>query len=97
VAERLGYIKPDQAIREHVDDADLISSQIGNKVGRPIIYINESGMNALILGSKKPEARDSQTSFQILSLPNPFFKKSLTIFRNPKFNEHFCFILKGVR
>jgi anti-repressor protein len=57
VASRLGYALPHKAINNHVEAADRVSIQNGTKIGRLSIYINESGPYALILGSKKPEAR----------------------------------------
>jgi prophage antirepressor-like protein len=57
VTARLGYANPSEAIKDHVEDQDRLYEQNARKVGRPSIYINESGMYALIYGSKKPEAR----------------------------------------
>jgi anti-repressor protein len=57
VAERLAYANPSEAIKDHVEAEDVIYEQNARKVGRPSIYVNESGMYSLILGSKKPEAK----------------------------------------
>lgn len=59
VAEVLGYQRADNAIRNHVDDDDKLMhhfSASGQK--RNMIIINESGLYALILGSKLPQAKE---------------------------------------
>jgi hypothetical protein len=47
-----------QALRAHVEDVDIKGFRendgMGNFVSKPL-YVNESGMYALIFGSKKPE------------------------------------------
>jgi prophage antirepressor-like protein len=59
----LGYIDTDKAIRNHVDDDDKIKnlsrhfSGIENNVSHRAIFINESGLYSLIMGSKKPQAK----------------------------------------
>ena len=58
VALRLGYTDPQKAIKMHIDDEDKLTRQIvvsGQK--RNIIVINESGLYALILSSKLPQAK----------------------------------------
>lgn len=58
VAEILGYERPDNAIRNHVDDDDKLMHQISaSGQFRNMILINESGMYALIFGSKLENAR----------------------------------------
>jgi len=58
VAEALGYERPDNAIRNHVDDEDKLMHQISaSGQRRNMLVINESGMYALILGSKLPSAK----------------------------------------
>ena len=59
VAEVLGYQRADNAIRNHVDDDDKLTHQFsasGQK--RNMTIINESGLYALILGSKLPQAKE---------------------------------------
>lgn len=58
VAAALGYKNPQEAVRTHVDDEDKGVSEIltpGGKQNVPII--NESGVYALIFGSKLPSAK----------------------------------------
>lgn len=58
VADILGYIRPDHAINNHVDDEDKLMYQIdtlGQK--RQMFIINESGLYSLILSSKLPNTR----------------------------------------
>ncbi len=59
VAEALGYEKPRNAIAMHVDDEDKKGAPIQGPLGgtQQMTIINESGMYALIFGSKLPSAR----------------------------------------
>lgn len=60
VAQALGYVNPRKAISDHVDDEDKTDGvTIRDSIGReqkPIL-INESGLYALIFGSKLESAR----------------------------------------
>lgn len=66
VAERLGYTNSKKAIRDHVDDEDKIMGErnvtpsITDKLGRVQypVFINESGLYALIFGSKLDKAKE---------------------------------------
>lgn len=59
VAEILGYERPDNAIRNHVDDEDKLMHQISASGQiRNMIVINESGLYGLILSSKLPKAKE---------------------------------------
>ena len=58
VAKRLGYKNPAKALRDHVDTEDKLTERIvlsGQR--REVIFINESGLYALILSSKLPTAK----------------------------------------
>ena len=58
VAVALGYSDPQKAIRMHVDDDDKLTGQIVvSGQNRNVIIINESGLYALILSSKLPQAK----------------------------------------
>ena len=60
VARVLGYANPSQALADHVDDEDRITLRIseGNRRGNPHkAVVNESGLYALIFGSRLPAAR----------------------------------------
>ena len=60
VAEILGYVKPENAIANHVDSEDKTSTLIqgsGSNYKSKTIIINESGLYSLILGSKLPNAK----------------------------------------
>ncbi len=58
VAEALGYERTADAIRTHVDDEDKGVGEIQTPGGtQKMTIINESGMYALIFGSKLPSAR----------------------------------------
>ena len=59
VASVLGYERADNAIRSHVEEQDKLMHQI-SALGqrRQMTIINESGLYALILSSKLPQARE---------------------------------------
>lgn len=58
VAAALGYSDTDQAIRKHVQEEDKLTSQIdGGGQKRNATVINESGLYALIFGSKLESAK----------------------------------------
>lgn len=58
IAEILGYERPDNAIRNHVDDDDKLLHQISASGQlRNMNIINESGMYALVFGSKLENAK----------------------------------------
>ena len=57
VATALGYEKTDNAIRQHVHEDDKLTHQISaSGQNRKMIIINESGLYALIFGSKLERA-----------------------------------------
>ena len=58
IAAALGYERPDNAIRKHVDDEDKLTHQISaSGQNRTMYIINESGMYSLILSSKLEGAK----------------------------------------
>lgn len=58
VAEALGYHNPQKALRDHVDDDDKLTERIVlSGQGREAILISESGVYALIFGSKLESAK----------------------------------------
>ena len=58
VATALGYKNPKVAPSQHVDAEDLIKAEIDTKGGRQTVNcVNESGLYALIFGSKLPSAK----------------------------------------
>ena len=59
VAQCLGYSNTQKAIRDHIDEEDKLTERIvlsGQK--RAVIFVNESGLYALIFGSKLEKARE---------------------------------------
>lgn len=58
VAEALGYVNPQKAIRTHIDDEDKTVSDLFTVNGTKGILINESGLYSLIFGSKLPSAKE---------------------------------------
>ena len=60
VATILGYVKPENAIANHVDDEDKTTTLIqgtGSNYKSNAVIINESGLYSLILSSKLPNAK----------------------------------------
>ena len=59
VASALGFQKPSNAVSQHVDTEDLIKQEITDKLGRAqtVNCVNESGLYALIFGSKLDTAK----------------------------------------
>ena len=60
VATALGYAKPENAIATHVDADDKTTTLIqgtGSNYKPKVVIINESGLYALILSSKLPQAK----------------------------------------
>ena len=58
VAAALGYSNTQKAIRDHVDDEDKLTERfVLSGQTRSVIVINESGLYALILSSKLPQAK----------------------------------------
>lgn len=58
VARALGYSNPQKAVRDHVDDEDRGVNEMDTPSGRQnIVIINESGLYALIFGSKLESAK----------------------------------------
>lgn len=58
VAQALGYSNHRDALYKHVDDEDKRESRIATPSGtQTMVVINESGLYALIFGSKLPSAR----------------------------------------
>lgn len=78
VAEILGYSRPDNAIRNHVDDEDKLMHQFSaSGQNRNMTVINESGFYALVLSSKLPRAKE--------------FKRWVTSEVLPKIRKHGMF------
>ena len=57
VAMALGYSNPLKAVRDHVDLEDKTVNESFTVNGTSLIFINESGLYALILSSKLPQAK----------------------------------------
>ena len=60
VATALGYSKPENAIATHVDTDDKSTTLIqgtGSNYKSKVVIINESGLYALVLSSKLPQAK----------------------------------------
>ena len=59
VAKALGYDQTDKAIQRHVEEDDRMKCTVTDKLGRAqqTVVINESGLYALVLSSKLPQAK----------------------------------------
>lgn len=69
VCKALGYAKPQNAVAMHVDEGDALKQGIGVVTGKKadgtdaiqtveMTFVNESGLYALIFGSKLPQAKE---------------------------------------
>lgn len=60
-ATMLGYVNPQKAIRDHVDEEDKLTERIVlSGQLREVILINESGFYSLVLSSKLPTAKSAK-------------------------------------
>lgn len=59
VCEVLGLANPWKAVGDHVDPDDLTKREVIDSLGRAqeANHVNESGLYALVMGSRKPEAK----------------------------------------
>ncbi|WP_317854364.1 Bro-N domain-containing protein [Chakrabartyella piscis] len=74
VAEILGYVRTDNAIRSHVDDEDKLTHQFSaSGQSRQMVIINESGLYSLVLKSKLPTAKAFKR--WVTSIVIPFIRK----------------------
>lgn len=71
VATALGYERADNAIRNHVEEDDKLMHQISaSGQNRQMYIINESGLYALIFGSKLESAKELQLEEKVKELLN---------------------------
>ena len=89
VARNLGYSNPRKAVKDHVYDEDKkadvtirYASSNGVVQNRNMIVINESGMYALIFGSKLPAAKEFKHWVTFEVLPSIRKTGSYSIFGN---------------
>ena len=76
VASVLGYVSPHRAVFDHVDEDDKTSVLIqhsGSNYKSKTIFINESGLYALILSSKFPQAKEFKrwVTLEVLGYAKP--------------------------
>ncbi|MDR0215906.1 MAG: Bro-N domain-containing protein [Comamonas sp.] len=58
VCAALGYVNTSKAVADHLDDDERSHEQLDrSRMGSKAVIINESGLYALVLRSRKPEAR----------------------------------------
>lgn len=58
ICKALGYANPSKAVADHLDDDERSHEQLDrSRMGSKAVVINESGLYALVLRSRKPEAR----------------------------------------
>ena len=81
VAEVLGYSRPDNAVRSHIEKEDKLTHQISaSGQNRKMTLINESGLYSLILKSKLPDAKRFKRWVTSEVLPHPAFKHCVARF-----------------
>ena len=57
VAKSLDYNDPSTAVRDHVDEEDIMISREYSQTNSKMLFINESGVYALIFGSEQERAK----------------------------------------
>ncbi|GEM_PF-1078066 len=91
VAQILGYAKPENAVATHVDDEDKTSTLIqgsGSNYKSKTIIINESGVYALIFGSKLPNAKNVKKWFgEMLATVKQGERKEEIVMNEKHFDE----------
>lgn len=59
ICRALGYEKPRNAVAQHVDEKDALKQGTPTQGGiQQLTFVNESGLYALIFGSKMPQAKE---------------------------------------
>ena len=88
VAEALGYTNTPKAIRDHVDDDDKLTERfVLSGQARSVVIINESGLYALVLSSKLPQAREFKRWVTAEVLPQIRQTGGYIPTRNPRTGE----------
>ena len=90
VAKALGYAKPENAIAIHVDSDDKTTTLIqgtGSNYKSKTVVINESGLYALILSSKLPQAKAFKHWVTSEVLPQIRMTGGYIPIRNPRTGE----------
>ena len=90
VAEALGYKNPSNALQVHVDSEDKTSYLIqvsGTNYKTNTLFINESGLYALVLSSKLPQAKEFKRWVTAEVLPQIRQTGGYLPTRNPRTGE----------
>ena len=88
VAEALGYTNTPKAIRDHVDDDDKLTERfVLSGQARSVVIINESGLYALVLSSKLPQAKEFKRWVTAEVLPQIRQTGGYIPTRNPRTGE----------
>jgi prophage antirepressor-like protein len=88
VADALGYTNTPKAIRDHVDDDDKLTERfVLSGQTRSVIIINESGLYALVLSSKLPQAKEFKRWVTAEVLPQIRQTGGYIPTRNPRTGE----------
>lgn len=58
IAEALGYVNPQKAIKDHTDEEDRTVNESFTVNGTMGVLINESGLYSLIMSSRLPKAKE---------------------------------------
>ena len=90
VAEALGYKNPSNALQVHVDSEDKTSYLIqvsGSNYKANTLFINESGLYALVLSSKLPQAKEFKRWVTAEVLPQIRQTGGYLPTRNPRTGE----------
>ncbi|WP_392559367.1 BRO family protein [Orbus mooreae] len=96
LAEILGYKNPRDAIKNHVDKEDVVKHDTLTNGGKQkVLYVNESGMYALILGSTLDTAKRFKRWVTSEVLPTIRKKGSYSLTINPQQQQIIKQAVKG--
>ena len=88
VAQALGYTNTLKAIRDHVDSEDKgVNEMVTPGGNQKVIFINESGLYALVLSSKLPQAKEFKRWVTAEVLPQIRQTGGYLPTRNPRTGE----------
>ena len=88
VAQALGYTNTLKAIRDHVDSEDKgVNEMVTPGGNQRVIFINESGLYALVLSSKLPQAKEFKRWVTAEVLPQIRQTGGYIPTRNPRTGE----------
>ena len=93
VAKILGYVNPQKALRNYINDEDKMTNELFNVNGTKGILINEIGLYSLVISSKSPIAKQFEKWIKNDVLPyikeeeQTIIENNLMVFDNLEFGQ----------